>query len=89
MQVCDALRGRSDDPLRHLRFSGGSSVQWFDLMHRRIERRFHEGYQFRAEVGSWNFDHLRFRVGAAFPLTPKFDGNASATLGCSSGVMTL
>ena len=26
MQVCDALRGRSDDPLRHLRFSGGSSV---------------------------------------------------------------
>jgi hypothetical protein len=37
MQVCNALRGRSDDPLRHLRFSGGSSVGWFDLMHRRVE----------------------------------------------------
>jgi hypothetical protein len=50
-----ALGSRSDDPLRHLRFSCGRSVSTLDPMNRRIKRRFHDRHQFGAEVGGTCF----------------------------------
>jgi integrase len=65
LQVGDALRSRSHDPLSHLRLGCRCPVRTVNPMKSDIERRFHGDHQFGTEVGGWDLGHHVLLAGAA------------------------